>query len=172
MRRILPLVAAMAILAVACGSDAPPSGRGRDDRGAASLLPEDRLALPELTPSEFQALLTELQGTPVVVNVWASWCAPCRVEAPELAELAREFEGDVQFLGVDIQDNRDAARNFILQYDWPYPSVFDPSRDIANDMGYVGQPVTIVYDREGKKTFEWVGAVTGDLLRKEIREVL
>src|SRR5919106_821023 len=112
------------------------------------------------------------RGTRVVVNIWGSWCPPCRAEAPALAKVAREFEGRVQFLGVDILDVRESAREFILEFDWPYPSVFDENARIRDGLGYVGQPVTVVYDRDGDVPFEWVGAITEKQLRKEIREVL
>ena len=138
----------------------------------ARLLPRNRLDLPSFDLAKYQALLTELRGTPVVVNIWGSWCPPCRAEAPGLERLARDFEGKVQFLGVDILDVRESAREFILEYDWPYPSVFDENGEIRDQLGYVGQPVTIVYDRDGNVTFEWVGSITEDLLRKEIRKVL
>ncbi|HEX2031949.1 MAG TPA: TlpA disulfide reductase family protein [Actinomycetota bacterium] len=167
MRRLAVLAAASLLLA-ACGTE-PPAPSATEGR---SLLPEDRLALPEYDLATFEALLAELRGVPVVVNIWGSWCPPCRVEAPELAEVSRRFEGQVQFVGVDILDTRPAARDFILQADWPYPSVFDPTGAIRDGLGYVGQPVTIVYDARGTKTFEWVGAVTGDQLREEIRKVL
>jgi thiol-disulfide isomerase/thioredoxin len=136
------------------------------------LLPTDRLALPQYDVEQFRALLTELHGTPVVVNVWGSWCPPCREEAPVLAEVAKEYEGQVQFLGIDILDDRPSARAFILEYDWRYPSIFDPGGAIRDGLGYVGQPVTLFYDRRGDLAFEWQGTITEDLLRREIRQVL
>ena len=108
----------------------------------------------------------------MVINIWGSWCPPCRIEAPDLARVAREFQGRVQFLGVDILDARQAARDFILEFDWPYPSVFDPEGQIRDRLGYIGQPITVIYDRRGAVSFEWTGAVTADLLRTEIRKVL
>lgn len=170
----LALAVTLAMLVGACTREGPPPGGQPPAEGAAPsrLLPENRLDLPEFDFPKFQALLQELRGTPVVVNIWGSWCPPCRVEAPGLARLAREFEGRVQFVGVDILDVRENARQFILEFDWPFPSVFDPDGEIRDKLGYIGQPVTIVYDREGTKTFEWQGALTEDLLRREIRRVL
>lgn len=101
-----------------------------------------------------------------------SWCPPCQVEAPDLALVSREFEGRVQFLGVDILDDRGSARDFILAFDWPYPSVFDPDGEIRDRLGYVGQPITVIYDRRGETAFQWAGTVTADLLRSEIRKAL
>lgn len=164
-RRVV--VALVTLLTMACGS----TDAGETPR-AGPTLHEDRLALPEYDPDRFRALLRTLEGTPVVVNVWASWCGPCRVEGPHLASLAREYEGRVQFLGVDILDNREAARDFILELDWPYPSVFDPQGEIRDSLGLLGQPVTLVVDEAGEVVFEWSGAVAEDQLRAEIEAVI
>jgi thiol-disulfide isomerase/thioredoxin len=171
MRRSFLLAIAATVLLSACAESATPRAGGAGP-SPASLLPKNRLDLPDFDLARFQALLAELRGTPVVVNIWGSWCPPCRVEAPGLTRIAREFEGDVQFVGVDILDDREGARQFILEFDWPYPSVFDEEGEIRDKLGYIGQPVTIVYDRDGNVTFEWVGAVTEDLLRREIRRVI
>lgn len=169
MRRGALLVVAMSALLVACGGGADaPDGRP----GGTSLLPKDPLALTEMDARTFRALLRELRGTPVVVNVWATWCPPCVEEAPHLAEVSDEFEGRVQFIGLDILDDRPAAREFIREYGWHYPSVFDPSGQVRDALGYVGQPVTVMYDREGKLSFEHVGAVDGEMLRTEIAKLL
>jgi thiol-disulfide isomerase/thioredoxin len=168
MRRalIVAVLAGMVLTACADGNRAPADG----DRS--SLLPTDRLALPRFDLTRFQALLAELRGTPVVVNIWGSWCPPCTDEAPELASVSREFEGRVQFVGVDILDARGPARDFIRRFDWPYPSVFDPTGAIRDGLGYLGQPVTLLYDRDGGLAFVWQGTITSDLLRPEIRKVL
>jgi cytochrome c biogenesis protein CcmG, thiol:disulfide interchange protein DsbE len=163
-----PLVlAAVALSLAACTSD-----RGGPSGGDGSLLPEDRLALPEYDLAEYEALIGELRGTPVLVNFWGSWCPPCTAEAPHLAEASRMYEGRVQFLGVDILDNRRAARDFILGVDWQYPSIFDPEGEVRDGLGYVGQPITLIYDAGGILVFERVGTVTVDLLEKEFRKVL
>jgi len=154
------------VLLVACGG-----GEGaRPDGG--SLLPSEPTALPEMDATTFRALLDELRGTPVLVNVWATWCPPCVEEAPHLAEVSKEFEGRVQFVGLDILDDRPAARDFIHEYGWTYPSVFDPTGQVRDALGYVGQPVTVIYDREGDPAFEHVGAVSEEMLRTEIGRVL
>jgi thiol-disulfide isomerase/thioredoxin len=165
------LAAAAVLLLAACGPPGTPAPR-EPEAQPASLLPRDRLELPEFGFEEFRKLLVELRGIPVVVNIWGSWCPPCQVEAPDLARVSREFEGRVQFLGVDILDDRRAARDFILAFDWPYPSVFDPDGEIRDRLGYVGQPITVIYGRDGQVALEWTGTVTADLLRAEIRKVL
>jgi thiol-disulfide isomerase/thioredoxin len=146
----------------------------------APLLPTDRFELPEVSPATFQDLLSQLRGTPVVVNFWASWCQPCREEGPHLAEAAREFGDRVQFLGVDIQDERTLARLFIREFGWPYPSVFDPAEAVKNSFGFVGQPVTVFFDREGERVtlrhagFEvdhWGGAIPRETLLRVVERL-
>jgi thiol-disulfide isomerase/thioredoxin len=172
-RRRTRFVGAFLALAILLGACAPTQSTRSDEAGdpSSSLLP-GRLELPELGFPEFQALLQELRGQPVVVNIWGSWCPPCQLEAPDLARVSHDFAGRVQFLGVDILDSRPAAREFILRFGWPYPSVFDPAGEIRGRLGYIGQPVTVIYDRHGEVAFEWPGVVTTDLLTREIREVL
>lgn len=169
-RTIVLIVVALPAL-TACARDLD-TGEGRPAGQQESLLPKDRLALPEYDIAQYTALLSELQGAPVVVNVWGSWCPPCIEEAPDLAEVSKEFEGRVQFLGIDILDAREAARDFIRQYDWHYPHIFDPGGAIRDGLGYIGQPITLVYDREGELAFEWNGVTNADMLRREIRKVL
>jgi thiol-disulfide isomerase/thioredoxin len=170
MRRLIPALAALALLTAACGGS---SGRAATDTGAAApSLPESRLDLPTFDLDRFETLLAGLEGTPVVVNIWASWCGPCRVEGPHLAAAARDYEGRIQFLGVDILDNREAARDFILEFDWPYPSVFDPDGSIRDGLGFLGQPVTFIVDGSGERVFEWTGAISDDVLRTEIDKVV
>ena len=154
----------MALLAAACSASS--SLQGPPPKGA--LLPSSPTALPEFDPTRFHELLGQLRGKPVVVNVWASWCGPCVVEAPDLAKAARLFQGRVQFLGVDVLDQLGPARAFIRKYGWSYPSVFDPQAAIRNDLGFIGQPETIVFDRTGKRIFVQSGAITLDVLRKEL----
>ncbi|HVM12452.1 MAG TPA: TlpA disulfide reductase family protein, partial [Actinomycetota bacterium] len=142
------------------------------DPGSPVALPEDPLALPEQDPETFRRLIASLRPTPVVVNIWGSWCPPCREEAPVLARISEKYEGRVRFIGVDILDEREAAREFIREYGWTYPSVFDPQARIRDEMGYVGQPITVIHDREGEIAFEWNGAISAERLEAEIQKVL
>ena len=135
------------------------------------MLPPTPTALPRFDPERFARLLAELRGTPVVVNFWASWCAPCTAEAPVLARAARDFEGEVQFVGVDILDSLAPARAFIKRFGWPYPSVFDPSGAIRDEMGFLGQPVTVVLDASGRRAFVWNGEISAEILRRELSAV-
>jgi cytochrome c biogenesis protein CcmG/thiol:disulfide interchange protein DsbE len=134
-------------------------------------LPARPDALPQFDLAGFRQLLTQLHGTPVVVNFWASWCGPCVVEAPALATLARETRGKAQFIGVDILDQRTPARAHVHQYGWTFPSVFDPKGAIRDGLGFVGQPITVVYDSTGKQVWLRSGPITESLLRAQLHKL-
>lgn len=168
--RGLLLGATLTVALLAACTDAPASPGGPSS-GAVEL-PASPTALPLFSPAQFKQLLASLRGKPVVVNIWASWCGPCTAEAPGLARVAREFHGRVQFLGVDIIDHVPPARAFIRKYGWPYPSVFDPSGAIRDDLGFIGQPVTVVYDPSGKQAFVFSGPIPEEVLRKAVEDTL
>ncbi len=101
---------------------------------------------------------SDLAGRPVVINFFASWCLPCRDEAPILEEVAREYEDDgVMFVGVNVRDARSKAMLFVDEFDIGYPVVRDERLSLANDLGVYGLPETFFVDHEG----ELVGTVTG-----------
>jgi cytochrome c biogenesis protein CcmG, thiol:disulfide interchange protein DsbE len=125
----------------------------------AALLPTTVNALPFMDVATFRELLGQLKGTPVVVNVWASWCIPCKSEAPMLSAAARAHP-DVQFVGVDILDSRSGALGFLTTYAIPYPSVLDPSAAIKVDLGASGQPDTFFFDANGTQATEVLGILS------------
>ena len=125
-----------------------------------ALLPTTTPGLPTFDKEQFQQLLGQLRGTPVVVNIWASWCGPCRDEAPILAQAARTYGQRVQFLGVDILDTTGAATAFVREFHIPYPSVFDPSGHIRDALGFFGQPDTIFYGPDGSRVTTLSGSLS------------
>jgi cytochrome c biogenesis protein CcmG, thiol:disulfide interchange protein DsbE len=112
-------------------------------------LPTIANALPSLDPDQFASLLTDLKGTPVVVNFWASWCTPCKAEAPLLRDALQQYGTRVQFIGVDIQDSRDGAERFIESEGLTYPSFFDPTNAIGLGYDLVSPPMTLFLDPDG-----------------------
>jgi thiol-disulfide isomerase/thioredoxin len=98
----------------------------------------------------YEAKLAELRGRPVVVNVWASWCGPCRFEFPHFQRAAARFGDEVAFIGVDTQDSDAAAETFLDEFPVPYPSISDPDREVWNELELRGLPATAFYDSEGE----------------------
>jgi cytochrome c biogenesis protein CcmG/thiol:disulfide interchange protein DsbE len=145
----------------AVASSAPPTPAL--NATTAPSLPATVNALPTMDVGQFHALLTQLQGTPVVVNLWAAWCTPCRSETPKLVAAAKANPG-VQFLGVDVQDSLAGARKFLATYGVTYPSVFDPSAAIKTDLGAFSQPYTYFYDAGGRQVDTVPGPLTSATL--------
>jgi cytochrome c biogenesis protein CcmG/thiol:disulfide interchange protein DsbE len=103
--------------------------------------------------------LSELRGTPVVLNFWASWCDPCRGEAKVLEQGWKQQEGDVLFLGLDAQDAREDARDFIAQFGITFPHVRDPGNDTQRAWGVTGLPETYFIAADGKVVGHVIGTV-------------
>jgi thiol-disulfide isomerase/thioredoxin len=99
----------------------------------------------------YEEHIADLRGYPVVANVWASWCIPCRQEFPVLQKLSARYGKKVAFLGVNSEDSEDAAATFLREEPVPYPSYNDPNKDILDSLeGFGGLPDTAFYDRSGK----------------------
>ena len=112
---------------------------------ANDLLPGGRMGL--------KARLRELRGHPVVVNVWGSWCGPCRVELPIIQRASLDWGKQVAFLGVDSKDNRADAAKLLADIPLTYPSYEDPDAKIFTSYKLLGAPSTIYYDAAGKQTY-------------------
>lgn len=156
-------VAAAGLVAVGCG-EADGGGTGGKHPDYAKALagaPAPLAALyeegSELLPGgndAFEKRLATLRGHPVVVNVWASWCGPCRYEFPTLQKLSAKYGKQVAFLGVDSQDSDSLAREFLEEAPLPYPSYSDGDQGIAHSIGTSGGlPDTAFYDRSGALCF-------------------
>jgi cytochrome c biogenesis protein CcmG/thiol:disulfide interchange protein DsbE len=142
---------------------------------AAGLAPAaDREPAPELEGDWIvppPVRLVELRGKPVVVNFWASWCLPCRDEAPELARFDREMRPRARLVGVDFQDAKSDALAFIREFRWRFPNVRDPQGKLAGRYGLVGLPTTYVIDPQGRIARSMTGAQTFEKLVRAVGEV-
>jgi cytochrome c biogenesis protein CcmG/thiol:disulfide interchange protein DsbE len=162
--RLIALAAVCVVLVACTGGTtaAAPSG---------SLLPATADALPQMDPATFTSLLAQQRGTPVVVNIWASWCPPCKAEAPDLAAAASRYGTRVRFIGVDTQDDRGGAAEFIANYGLPYPSVFDPTNAIAVSFGLYSPPSTLFFDANGTLVRTVPGQISADDLERGLRAI-
>jgi cytochrome c biogenesis protein CcmG, thiol:disulfide interchange protein DsbE len=157
----VPLVLiACCVLAVGCGSSEPtattvptPAQARRELAGAPAPLAALHAQAARLLPGGTRAFgerMSELRGHPAVVNVWASWCGPCKREFPVLQRAAVRYGRTIAFLGVDTQDVSDDARDWLDRRWVPYPSYEDEDGKIAHDVGVrVGIPGTVFFDRDG-----------------------
>ena len=112
-------------------------------------------------------------GAPLLVNFWASWCAPCHDEAALLERAWRTYRDDgVLFVGVGIQDSEAEARSYIRQYDITYPNGLDIDGRITVDYGVIGLPVTFFVDSKGIVQRRWVGAIDSGTLDEWLNELI
>jgi cytochrome c biogenesis protein CcmG, thiol:disulfide interchange protein DsbE len=111
----------------------------------------------------FQKKLEKERGTPVVVNKWASWCGPCRLEFPFLRDQAEKRKGRVAFIGVNSNDNRGDAEDFLKEEPVPYKHFEDPKLEIAAVFNAVQAfPSTAFYDSKGELAFVHQGGYSDE----------
>jgi thiol-disulfide isomerase/thioredoxin len=121
--------------------------------------------------------LTDYAGKTVVVNVWGSWCAPCRAEAPDLVAASKELaDENVAFLGINSRDlNQAAARAFVRRFEVPYPSIYDQKgRTLLAFRGTLTPnaiPSTVIIDEKGRVAASVLGEVTKSTLVSLVDEV-
>nr|WP_233624362.1 TlpA disulfide reductase family protein [Actinoplanes sp. ATCC 53533] len=151
---------------------------GRVRPGATVIYPVgDRVAAPRLRGELLDGTAFDpatVDGMVLVVNFWASWCAPCRAEAGELnAAFDATRDNDARFLGVNIRDGRDQARSFVEGRE-RYPSLFDPQGRVAlgfTDVSPSTIPATVIVDRNGKVAVVLRKAVTQPELEPLVLQV-
>ena len=113
--------------------------------------------------------VADLRGLPTVVNVFASWCLPCRDEAPHFAAASRRYAGKVQFVGFDFQDFDGDGRSFLRRYGNAFTALHDGNGDVSHRWGATGVPETYVLDASGYLVAHAPGAVGADQLEQLIR---
>lgn len=182
-RRLQLIGVALALVLAAAASWTYWQARSRTEEGAARASTTasgpvsefsasergEPVQLSGITLTDENVDLTSLRGNVVVLNVWGSWCAPCRQEAPVLAQQAALLNGQgVQFLGIDVQDNRPAALAFERRYGISYASIEDTDgRALLALAEYVparAVPVTLVLDTEGRVAGRVVGSIDASTL--------
>lgn len=164
--RSLVLVIA-GLLAGACAAPTPPA-----IQIDAPARPIPSAGLTDADVREFKGVVAGARGHPVVVNVWASWCGPCRVEAPLLDGAAEDYGEAVQFLGVASRDDRKGAEGFMRRFDVSYPNLLDTTGDIRKFLAVRGLPTTYVFDGRGRLVRSVVGAIDEQTLAASVDEAL
>jgi peroxiredoxin len=182
-RRLLVLLLAVALAGCSAGKDAVSQGSDNANRYVAgdgtTLVYKltDRRPAPDVKGSTLDGAsfdLADQRGRVVVVNFWASWCAPCRLEAPELEATYRSTkDSGVAFVGVDSRDQKDAATAFAAGR-ISYPSLFDPEGRVALSFSQVPPntfPATLIIDKSGKVAAVIRTAVQQGDLTKLVRQI-
>ena len=170
--RLLLAVLLLGPVLAACSDAGSTGDKGYvDGRGIITRLPAAERGKPGevsgRTLEGRQVRLSDYAGKTVVLNVWGSWCPPCRKEAPTLAAASRQLKGqDVVFLGINTRDSSpDQGLAFQRRYDVPYPSLFDPAgRSLLAFRGTLTPsaiPSTVVIDPRGRVAASVIGEVPG-----------
>jgi cytochrome c biogenesis protein CcmG/thiol:disulfide interchange protein DsbE len=151
------LAAIAALIAIELVSGGSPEVR------AAPPLPSQVLNPPRVD-------LAELRGKPALVNFWASWCHPCRQEAPEMERFARSLHGRARLVGVDWSDDLGNARDFVREHDWTFPVLRDTG-EVGIEYGIGGLPTTFVLDPRGRIVATLRGPQTRADLERALQSV-
>jgi cytochrome c biogenesis protein CcmG, thiol:disulfide interchange protein DsbE len=113
--------------------------------------------------------IADYRGHWVLVNLWASWCVPCRQEAPELDRFARQYRGqNVRVLGINVQDNSDDALAFLHDYEVEYPQLRSVGDERSEAFGSTGVPENFLVDPKGRLALIRRGPVDQDFLERNV----
>jgi cytochrome c biogenesis protein CcmG, thiol:disulfide interchange protein DsbE len=146
-----------------------PEPEEPDDASEGERLPA--LELPCLGTGASVVDLAEPTGRPTLVNLWATWCGPCRKEMPVLQDAYEAHAGEVLFLGVDTLDDPRRAVAFLREVGATYPQVVDGDGQIMDGLRIRGLPVTVMLDASGTIVDRHVGALDRDRVEELIGEV-
>jgi cytochrome c biogenesis protein CcmG/thiol:disulfide interchange protein DsbE len=148
---------------------------GLASKGSSRLQPGDAVpttSLPLLDGGGSESL-ADYRGRWVLVNFWASWCLPCRAEAPALEEFQRQQGGpEFTVLGIDTQDLSGDAQSFVERYGLSYPQLRDGNGDNADEYGTTGVPENFLVDPAGKVRLVVAGPISEEKLRGEVAPLL
>ena len=176
-RHLVVLISLVAGLVAGCGSSpvAGPATTASTQRvGETTYRPQDRRPVPTLSGTTLDGRSLSLRtldpATVVVINVWASWCGPCRSESPMLALEARALQGHgVRFLGLDEEDETAAAKAYAVSVGEIYPSLVDHDGALLRRLTLLppqGIPSTLVLDSSGRVAARVIGTITRSQLRR------
>jgi cytochrome c biogenesis protein CcmG/thiol:disulfide interchange protein DsbE len=161
--RVIGLAVLAAVICGVVAAEVVTAGGGAAARPAPEL-PHEVLAGP---PTDLESL----RGKPALVNFWASWCEPCKEEAPELRRFDRSLGSRATLLGVDWGEDAAPAQSFIARSGWKYPVLRDPSQKVGLAYGFSGLPTTYVLDADGDIVQTLQGPQTAATLRQALATV-
>ncbi len=134
----------------------------------------DTSGVADLEPVTVEVFASKLEslGRPAIVNVWASWCIPCRSEAPLLTAAHLAYGGEIEFIGVNVRDSQVHAKGFIAEFGVEFDSYFDSGRSIPNHYAGIGTPITFFFAPGGELLSTHNGVIDDHALALGIDELL
>jgi cytochrome c biogenesis protein CcmG/thiol:disulfide interchange protein DsbE len=163
-RRAVLAAAFASLLFLSCqeGSTAAAgTGRAADPKTSFQLKTVDGRSLG---PKSFR-------GQVVVVDFWATWCMPCRLQAQILEPVYRDYKGrGVQFLAANVGEEAEQVKQFLKSKPFPYPVLLDPSESVSGNLGVSALPTLLVIDKKGKISYFQAGIADGETLRALIKK--
>jgi peroxiredoxin len=119
-----------------------------------------------------QVSLTDLRGQPVILNFWATWCPPCRIEMPHLQQASQKYEGRATILGIDQRETIEEVAAFASEHDLTFPLLMDEDGAVNNIYGVRGLPTTFFVDKDGVIVENFTGILNQAILEDRLDELL
>jgi len=185
--KIKQLVLAAVIIAqfvAACSAQSPGSDKAGADLPVASIRGIDNkdrgLDVGQLAPDfEMQypdgrkVKLSDFKGKPVIVNFWATWCAPCEAELPEFVQTYDKYKDQgLVILGVNAQESGEDANKFVEKYSLSFPVTLDSRGEVMGLYAVRGLPTTLFIDPEGRVAVRWAGILTKPMIEEYLGQIL
>lgn len=164
LQTLLPALLSLCFLLTACGS------------GAVEVAPSDRQPAPAFSLAAVdgsQLSLEDLTGKVTILDFWATWCAPCHLQAEILEEIKEEYEGeDLQIVSIDTGEKAEKVRAFVEKNPKPFPVLIDADSKVSDEFEVFALPTVILLDRQGRIAFTNAGITEASILRPLIRAEL
>jgi thiol-disulfide isomerase/thioredoxin len=160
-RRALMTATVLSLLLLSCRDGIGAAGKpARSDLGFRLKAVDGRVIGPK-----------DYEGQVVVVDFWATWCIPCRMQAEILEPIHRDYKGKgVQFLAANVGEDEPTVRSFLKDKPMPYPVLLDPEDKVSSKLGVVALPTLMIIDKKGKVTFFHTGVADGVTVRKILKQ--
>lgn len=175
-RVVIVLIVVIALAAVlGFGVFSARYSRDVDNPNLGKAMPSFEMPLFDRYAAEYgdSFSFTEHVGKPMVINFWASWCGPCKYEAPILEAAWQEYQGEVLFVGVDTLDSsRQDATAFLERFELSFPNGIDQESHISIDYGLFGVPETYFIHADGTLSNRHTGPLTAEVLQEQIQVLL
>ena len=152
-----------------------PAPKSTSDPLVGHPAPNFSLAIPGSSTGKSELSLSDFKGKPIVLNFWASWCAPCKEELPLLENTWKRMQAqgkDVIFLGIDFEETNSTAISFLRQNNVTYPAVLDANGSVALKYGITSLPDTIFIDRNGTVISKVSREITAQALSSNLQLIL